>query len=108
MRTNDTGLISEKIGYNDGEWWVQDYSSQIAVKVFSVKKDEEILDLCASPGGKTAQMLSIGANVISIDHNKLRNKKFEMNMRRLKFDTKILEVDILKFNSDKNGIKYFR
>jgi len=105
LRTNDTGLISEKIGYNDGEWWVQDYSSQIAVKVFSIKRDEEILDLCASPGGKTAQMLSMGANVISIDHNKLRNKKFEMNMRRLKFDTKILEVDILKFNSDKKWNK---
>ena len=105
LRINDPGLISQKVGYNDGEWWVQDYSSQIPIKVFSVKKDEEILDLCAAPGGKTAQMLTLGARVLSIDKNKNRIKKFNENMKRLKFDANIIEVDILDYSTKKKWNK---
>ena len=72
LRLNQGGLINEKEGYDQGEWWIQDYSSQIAIKSFSIKKNEEILDLCAAPGGKTAQMLALGAKVLSIDQNKKR------------------------------------
>ena len=105
LRINDPGLVSQKAGYNDGEWWVQDYSSQIPIKVFSVKKDEEILDLCAAPGGKTAQMLNLGARVLSIDKNKNRIKKFNENMKRLKFDANIIEADILDYSTKKKWNK---
>ena len=38
LRLNQGGLINEKEGYDQGEWWIQDYSSQIAIKSFSIKK----------------------------------------------------------------------
>ena len=102
---NQGGLINEKEGYDQGEWWIQDYSSQIAIKSFSIKKNEEILDLCAAPGGKTAQMLALGAKVLSIDQNKKRIAKFKENMNRLKFKTEIIETDILKFETKKRWNK---
>ena len=105
LRLNHGGLINEKEGYDQGEWWIQDYSSQIAIKSFSIKKNEEILDLCAAPGGKTAQMLALGAKVLSIDQNKKRIAKFKENMNRLKFKTEIIETDILKFETKKRWNK---
>ena len=105
LRLNQGGLINKKEGYDQGEWWIQDYSSQIAIKSFSIKKNEEILDLCAAPGGKTAQMLALGAKVLSIDQNKKRIAKFKENMNRLKFKTEIIETDILKFETKKRWNK---
>jgi|TARA_B100000029_G_scaffold487507_1_gene543112 16S rRNA (cytosine967-C5)-methyltransferase len=105
LRLNHGGLINEKEGYDQGEWWIQDYSSQIAIKSFSIKKNDEILDLCAAPGGKTAQMLALGAKVLSIDQNKKRIAKFKENMNRLKFKTEIIETDILKFETKKRWNK---
>ena len=105
LRIKESGLISEKEGYDNGQWWVQDYSSQIAVKAFKIKKNEEILDLCAAPGGKTAQMMAAGANVLSIDQSEIRIKKFKDNMQRLKFNAKILEIDILKYNPNRKWDK---
>ena len=58
IRLNDTSLISELEGFSSGDWWVQDYSSQIPVTLLNIRKDDEVLDLCAAPGGKTAQLIS--------------------------------------------------
>ena len=105
LRMNHGGLINDKEGYYQGECWIQDYSSQIAIKSFSIKKNEEILDICAAPGVKTAQMLALGAKVLSIDQNKKRIAKFKENMNRLKFKTEIIETDILKFETKKRWNK---
>ena len=105
LRLKQSGIIKDMPGYSEGNWWVQDYSSQIPVKIFSIAKDEEVLDLCASPGGKTAQMLSIGAKVLSIDKNKKRIEKFKNNMERLNFNYEILQTDILEFETDRKWNK---
>jgi 16S rRNA (cytosine967-C5)-methyltransferase len=105
LRLKQSGIIKDMPGYSEGNWWVQDYSSQIPVKILSITKDEEVLDLCASPGGKTAQMLSIGAKVLSIDKNKKRIEKFKNNMERLNFNYEILQADILEFKTDRKWNK---
>ena len=101
----DSGIISNRPGYQDGEWWVQDYSSQLAVKCLKIKKGDEILDLCAAPGGKTAQMISLGAEVVSVDQNKERVEQLNENMNRLKFSPTIIITDILKFKTKKKWNK---
>src|SRR5210317_975987 len=70
IRLYRSGLISKLDGYEEGEWWVQDYSSQIPVALLNIKDKDEVLDLCAAPGGKTAQLISLGAKVTSVDDNK--------------------------------------
>ena len=105
LRLRETGLIADKKGYNEGEWWVQDYSSQLPVKCLNIKENDEILDLCAAPGGKTAQMISLGAKVHSIDLNKTRIKRFKENMKRLKLNTVIENVDILTYETERKWNK---
>ena len=105
LRLRETGLIADKKGYDEGEWWVQDYSSQLPVKCLNIKENDEILDLCAAPGGKTAQMISLGAKVHSIDLNKTRIKRFKENMKRLKLNTVIENVDILTYETERKWNK---
>jgi 16S rRNA (cytosine967-C5)-methyltransferase len=105
LRLRETGLIADKKGYDEGEWWVQDYSSQLPVKCLNIKENDEILDLCAAPGGKTAQMISLGATVHSIDFNKTRIKRFKENMKRLKLNTVIENVDILTYETERKWNK---
>ena len=105
LRLRETGLIADKKGYDEGEWWVQDYSSQLPVKCLNIKENDEILDLCAAPGGKTAQMISLGAKVHSIDLNKTRIKRFKENMKRLKLNTVIENVDILTYKTERKWNK---
>jgi len=105
LRLRETGLIADKKGYDEGEWWVQDYSSQLPVKCLNIKENDEILDLCAAPGGKTAQMISLGATVHSIDLNKTRIKRFKENMKRLKLNTVIENIDILTYETERKWNK---
>ena len=105
LRLRESGLIADKKGYEEGEWWVQDYSSQLPVKCLNIKENDEILDLCAAPGGKTAQMISLGATVHSIDSNKTRINRFKENMKRLKYNTVIENVDILTYETEKKWNK---
>ena len=105
LRLRESGLIADKKGYDEGEWWVQDYSSQLPVKCLNIKENDEILDLCAAPGGKTAQMISLGATVHSIDLNKTRIKRFKENMKRLKLNGVIENVDILTYETEKKWNK---
>ena len=56
-----------------------------------------MLDLCAAPGGKTAQLISMGANVTSVDGNKKRIARLEENLARLKFNSKIFHSDVRSY-----------
>ena len=105
LRLSESGLISDKKGYDTGEWWVQDYSSQLPVKCLNIGQNDEILDLCAAPGGKTAQMLALGAKVHSIDLSDKRIIRFKENMRRLKFNPVIDNADILTYKTEKKWQK---
>ena len=105
IRLNDTSLISELEGFSSGDWWVQDYSSQIPVTLLNIRKKDEVLDLCAAPGGKTAQLISLGANVTSVDGNKKRIIRLKENLTRLKFSSKIFHSDVRDFNPSQTWSK---
>lgn len=105
IRLYRSGLISKLDGYEEGEWWVQDYSSQIPVALLNIKNKDEVLDLCAAPGGKTAQLISLGAKVTSVDDNKKRILRLEQNLKRLNYNASIKNEDIKNFSSDKSWSK---
>jgi 16S rRNA (cytosine967-C5)-methyltransferase len=42
-----------------------------------------VIDLCAAPGGKTAQLAATGAHVIAVDRSAERVKRLKENMERL-------------------------
>lgn len=105
VRLFTPGLISNLEGYELGEWWIQDYSSQIPVSLLEIQNNDDVLDLCAAPGGKTAQLISQGAKVTSIDNNKKRLFRLEQNLKRLNYKAIIENKDIRNFSTQKTWPK---
>lgn len=95
--------VSELPGYADGIWWVQDVSASLAVQALSDILGKQVLDLCAAPGGKTAQLLDAGANVTAVDISQERLETLRENMKRLNLTDNLQIVcdDALQFSSSK-------
>jgi len=85
-RFYDYGDIKSIYGFEQGLWWVQDYAASLPVKLSENIKNKKVLDLCAAPGGKTAQLLSLGADVTAVDISAKRLERLKENMQRLHFD----------------------
>ena len=83
---NAKSKISELKGYDEGAWWVQDLAASLPVMLLGDIKGKKVLDLCAAPGGKTAQLLSRGALVTAVDIDESRMCKLQENMARLKLE----------------------
>ena len=61
------GLINELSGYEQGAWWVQDVAASLPARLLGPLEGRHVIDLCAAPGGKTAQLAAAGAKVTSIE-----------------------------------------
>ena len=91
-------LSSTKIncldGFNEGAWWVQDAAASIPVQLFGNDlKGKKIADIGAAPGGKTAQLLAAGAEVIALDRSKKRLEILQENLDRLTFSPEVINTD---------------
>jgi 16S rRNA (cytosine967-C5)-methyltransferase len=87
--------IRELPGYDEGAWWVQDAAAALPARVLAPRAGERIADLCAAPGGKTAQLASAGATVLAVDRSAKRLRRLDENMRRLKLDVQVRVADAL-------------
>jgi 16S rRNA (cytosine967-C5)-methyltransferase len=85
--------IEELDGFGDGNWWVQDVAAAIPARLLNVKPGETVADLCAAPGGKTAQLASAGGQVTAVENNPDRLVRLEKNLARLKLDVKLVLAD---------------
>lgn len=104
IAVSEAGKIADLDGYTEGEWWVQDTAAALAAACFSDLKGKRVLDLCAAPGGKTAQLLNAGAIVTSLDCDADRLKTLEQNLQRLYLQPQqIICADVIEFLHDFNG-----
>jgi len=94
--------ISLLSGYDEGLWWVQDMAASLPISLLPNLKGKKVLDLCAAPGGKTAQLLAKGALVTALDISENRLSTLKENMARLKLsqNLKTLCEDALCFLTD--------
>jgi 16S rRNA (cytosine967-C5)-methyltransferase len=97
IRIVDAGRVDALPGYDEGKWWVQDAAASLPVQLLGDVRGKIILDLCAAPGGKTAQLAANGAQVIVLDKSKRRLQLLQSNMERLQLDVQMIEGDILKW-----------
>ena len=97
----NAGGIKTLAGFAEGQWWVQDFAASLAVSALPDLKGKRVLDLCAAPGGKTAQLINRGAIVTSLDNSQQRLNTLRQNMERLHFSPKkIICADALNYLQD--------
>ena len=82
---------------------MQNIAAQIPVELMGDIKNEKVLDLCAAPGGKTAQLLNEGAIVTALDISEKKIKKLNSNISRLNLEKNLTAIskDFLKWNGEK-------
>ncbi len=78
-----TGEVARLPGYDEGAWWVQDFAAGLPVRLLGPLTGKTVLDLCAAPGGKTAQLAAAGAEVIALDLSESRLERLRDNLKRL-------------------------
>lgn len=94
------GPLSELPGYEQGQWWVQDVAAALPARLMGDIKDKNVADLCAAPGGKTAQLAAQGAHVTAIDLSANRLKRLIVNMKRLNLNVKTWAGNLNVFKPD--------
>jgi 16S rRNA (cytosine967-C5)-methyltransferase len=87
------GAITALPGYADGAWWVQDAAAAIPARLFGNVSGRRMIDLCAAPGGKTAQLAAGGATVTAIDRSQRRLERLISNLHRLDLSVEAIVAD---------------
>ena len=84
-------------GFAEGHWWVQDAAAALPAALFGDLTGRHVVDLCAAPGGKTAQLIAAGAKVTAVDSSKQRLEILERNLGRLGMSATLVATDGRKF-----------
>lgn len=92
LRRLDGGLVSQLPGYAEGAWWVQDAAAALPARLLGEVAGLTVIDLCAAPGGKTAQLAAAGARVIAVDRSEVRLRRLSENMQRLGLADRVTTV----------------
>jgi len=98
VRTLAHGAISLLPGFSEGAWWVQDAAAALPVRLFGDLRGMNVADLCAAPGGKTAQLAFAGANVTAVDRSPARINRLRENLARLSLDAETVAADALEWD----------
>ena len=89
--------ISALPGYATGDWWVQDAAAAMAAPLLAAQPGEDVLDLCAAPGGKTLQLAATGATVTALDISEPRLARLRENLTRTGLKAHVIAADALKW-----------
>jgi 16S rRNA (cytosine967-C5)-methyltransferase len=93
--------VSGLPGYAEGRWWVQDVAAAIPARLMNLPTGSRVLDLCAAPGGKTAQLIKAGHAVTALDNNAQRLVRLRENLERLGYRAEVVEADAATFRPDR-------
>ena len=92
--------VAELPGYEAGDFWVQDAAAALPVQLLAPQPGERIADLCAAPGGKTAQLIAAGAQVTALDRDAARLGRLHLNLQRLGMEANVVEADATVWRPD--------
>jgi 16S rRNA (cytosine967-C5)-methyltransferase len=100
VRLKAGGRIEDLLGFGEGAWWVQDAAAALPARLLGPVAGLRIADLCAAPGGKTAELAAAGARVTAVDADKGRVARLASNLERLKLAVEIIEADATRWSAD--------
>jgi 16S rRNA (cytosine967-C5)-methyltransferase len=98
VRIRPDARISELPGYAEGVWWVQDAGAALPARLLGAGPGQEVADLCAAPGGKTAQLAATGARITAVDLSPSRLVRVRENLARLQLEAELVEADVLSWS----------
>ncbi|MEQ8823920.1 MAG: transcription antitermination factor NusB [Filomicrobium sp.] len=93
LRYYQGGRVEELPGFAEGTWWVQDAAAALPAGLLGDVSGKKVADICAAPGGKTAQLAAAGAHVTAVDVSAGRLRRVEENLKRLKLSADLVEAD---------------
>jgi 16S rRNA (cytosine967-C5)-methyltransferase len=100
LRRAPGGSIASLPGYAEGVWWVQDAAAALPARLFGDVAGREVVDLCAAPGGKTAQLAAAGAQVTAVDRSPRRLDRLVANLERLSLPIAAVTADALTWRPE--------
>ena len=103
VRTLLQGPVTMLPGFTEGQWWVQDAAAALPVRLFGDVGGKRIADLCAAPGGKTAQLAQAGARVVAVDRSPGRMARLRDNLTRLALEAETVVTDAAEWPGGKDG-----
>ncbi|HEY3795060.1 MAG TPA: RsmB/NOP family class I SAM-dependent RNA methyltransferase, partial [Bradyrhizobium sp.] len=103
VRTLLQGSVTMLPGFSEGQWWVQDAAASLPARLFGDVAGKHIADLCAAPGGKTAQLAQAGARVIAVDRSSNRMTRLRDNLTRLSLEAETVVTDAAEWPGGANG-----
>jgi 16S rRNA (cytosine967-C5)-methyltransferase len=100
IRTLLHGAITLLPGFDEGKWWVQDAAAALPAKLFGDLQGKRVADLCAAPGGKTAQLAHAGAHVTAVDRSPARIRRLQENLARLELAAEVVVADAAEWQHE--------
>jgi 16S rRNA (cytosine967-C5)-methyltransferase len=86
--------VAQLAGFGDGAWWVQDAAAALPARLIGDVGGRAVADLCAAPGGKTAQLAAAGAKVTAVDRAPERLARLRQNLDRLRLAAELIAADV--------------
>jgi 16S rRNA (cytosine967-C5)-methyltransferase len=103
--------VDQLPGFEAGRVSVQDTAAQLAAELLEVLPDQQVLDLCAAPGGKTAAILEYQPalkSLLAVDIDAQRLQRIQDNLQRLNLTADTLVADALQATSWATGRQFER
>ena len=100
VRVIASGAVNALSGFAEGAWWVQDAGASLPARLFGDVRGRRVADLCAAPGGKTAQLALAGAAVTAVDRAPARLQRLRDNLARLALTADIVAADVEKWSAE--------
>jgi len=94
LRRSGGGAVASLPGYAEGAWWVQDAAAALPARMLGQVAGKRVLDLCAAPGGKTAQLALAGAKVTALERSAHRLRRLAENLARLRLSAELVAADV--------------
>jgi 16S rRNA (cytosine967-C5)-methyltransferase len=100
VRTIAHGTVTALPGFAEGAWWVQDAAAALPARLLGAVAGLRVADLCAAPGGKTAQLINAGATVIAVDRAPARLNRLRENLARLSLQAELVCADVEEWQAE--------
>ena len=94
--------------YLQGYYYLQEAASQIPVEILNPLPNDFVLDMTASPGGKTthmAQLMNNEGTIVALDNDHVRIEKLQNNIERLSVKNVLIYKKDARFSNDL-GLKF--